>query len=430
MSNAKKNIILFYAGSLLFGLIAQKTKEISFTLPFIIALYEFAFLRDAASVRKKLLYLLPFAMLLAVIPFAIFSPEFGLSHTEKGVSDFIRTSQVKELATLSRWQYLVTQLSVIMTYLRLLFFPVNQNLDYDYPIYSSLFEPRVLFSLVFLGTLLASSIYLFARSWKKKNGAGLLVSFGVLWFFITLSVESSVIPIQDVIFEHRVYLPSIGIITAFVVSVFYGLTRLKTMGFKSTTVIIWGVLLIIVATFSAATYRRNEVWRDLLIMHSDIVKKSPLKARARVHLAIELFKRKRYNEALETFEYAVRLEPENSKTHNGLAVALSKMGRYEQALPHYYTALEINPANYDSYNNLGNTLILMGRFEDAIWYCREAIRLKPYLDMPHKNLGAALERMGRYEEAVQAYNEVIRLNPADTDIKKKLQALLGKIEKR
>jgi hypothetical protein len=92
---------------------------------------------------------------------------------------------------------------------------------YDYPAYGSLLEPGVFFSFLFLSSIVGLAIYLFTRSRKTNNGHGIFISFGVLWFFITLSVESSVIPIKDVIAEHRVYLPSIGIFAAFTATVSY-----------------------------------------------------------------------------------------------------------------------------------------------------------------------------------------------------------------
>ena len=47
-----------------------------------------------------------------------------------------------------------------------------------------------------------------------------LISYGIFWYFITLLIESSIIPIEDVIFEHRVYLPSAGAFMAIVTAVF------------------------------------------------------------------------------------------------------------------------------------------------------------------------------------------------------------------
>jgi hypothetical protein len=133
----------------------------------------------------------------------------------------------QETEEIPRGIYLLTQFRVIATYIRLLFLPVNQNLDYDYPLYNSLFEPGVFFSFLFLLSIFGLAIYLFKRSRKTGNGYSLMASFGILWFFITLSVESSIIPIRDVIFEHRLYLPSVGAVVAFGAAVFYGFDYLR-----------------------------------------------------------------------------------------------------------------------------------------------------------------------------------------------------------
>jgi hypothetical protein len=45
---------------------------------------------------------------------------------------------------------------------------------------------------------------------RANRAPGVLAFLAIAWFFLTLSVESSVIPISDVMFEHRVYLPSAG----------------------------------------------------------------------------------------------------------------------------------------------------------------------------------------------------------------------------
>jgi hypothetical protein len=126
----------------------------------------------------------------------------------------------KETAHISRTDYLLTQFRVIVTYMRLLIFPVNQNFDYEYPVYHSFFDPQVAFSFIFLFMIFLGGIYLIYASRlaaAKGNRHGLrLAAFGIFWFFLALSVESSIIPITDVIVEHRLYLPSIGIIIAFV----------------------------------------------------------------------------------------------------------------------------------------------------------------------------------------------------------------------
>ena len=107
--------------------------------------------------------------------------------------------------------YFLTEFSVIVVYLRLLVLPIDQNLDYDYPVYHSLLEPKVFVSFLFLSAIISLAFYLlFVSERSTRRNLFKLTGFGLLWFFLTLSIESSIIPIEDVILEHRLYLPSIG----------------------------------------------------------------------------------------------------------------------------------------------------------------------------------------------------------------------------
>ena len=103
--------------------------------------------------------------------------------------------------SLTSWQYFLTQLHVIPYYIKLLFIPTNLNLDYDWPITRSIDLPTVLFFML-LAAIAGFAIWVYRRS--------RLCSFAIIWFFVTLSVTSSFVVIYDVIFEHRLYLPSIG----------------------------------------------------------------------------------------------------------------------------------------------------------------------------------------------------------------------------
>ncbi len=199
--------LVSYVLALISAVLAMKTKEIAFTLPLLIILYEVTFF--AAPLKKKLLFLLPVALTLIIVPISVMHSGRPLGEL---LSDLSENTRVQ--SAVPRWDYLMTEMRVVTTYIRLIFVPVNQNLDYDYPIYHSLFTPSVFLSFVFLLSLFGLGVYLLssshARRMKDPELAPYhrLIGFGILWFFITLSVESSFIPIVDVIFEHRVYLPS------------------------------------------------------------------------------------------------------------------------------------------------------------------------------------------------------------------------------
>ena len=100
--------------------------------------------------------------------------------------------------------YFYTSLNVIWTYVRLLVLPINQNLDYDYAIAKTLFAFPTFLSLLGHLVLIAGTFILYhKRKWT-------IVPFGVAWFYIGLSPTQSIVPVVDVIFEHRAYMPSIG----------------------------------------------------------------------------------------------------------------------------------------------------------------------------------------------------------------------------
>src|SRR2546425_2959152 len=114
---------------------------------------------------------------------------------------------VKDFSGLLVWHYFLTQSRVILRYIRLLVFPSGLNLDYDFPISASLLEPGTLFSLLAL-------LVLIFVGWRWRNTQQ-IYCFSIFWFFLTLSPTSSIIPLPDVIFEHRVYLPLVCVSLSF-----------------------------------------------------------------------------------------------------------------------------------------------------------------------------------------------------------------------
>ena len=262
---------LWYGAALLSTILAMKTKENSFTLPFMILLVEVIFFR--AFSKKRWLTLLPFLLTLLTIP---------LSHVDAlGEAEGF----ARDTAEIGRFDYLFTQFRVILTYLRLLVLPINQNLDYDYPIYHSLFHPAVFLSFLVLLSLLGFAISLIGARAAGISASRLvkrrLIAFGILWFFLTLSIESSIIPIKDVIFEHRLYLPSVGFFLGIGLLAVHGWERWKRMRLPLA---VTGLL--ILGALSIATYRRNFVWKDKITLWQDVIEKAPQKPRGHYNLGL------------------------------------------------------------------------------------------------------------------------------------------------
>ncbi|MBA4373812.1 MAG: hypothetical protein C0402_13250 [Thermodesulfovibrio sp.] len=266
---------LLYAAGILSCILAMKTKEIAFTIPFIIAILEYMLFRDSALSHRRFTYLIPYMATLVIIPFSLLGPEYGLIGYGSGVDEITRRDKIFDLYQRSTYEYLINQFRVIVIYLRLLVLPVNQLAVYDLTASRSLFDMRVLGSLLLLLVLAGAAVYCWLKSLKADADnvpVYRMVSIGIIWFFVTLSIESSFIPIKDIIFEHRVYLPSVGFFAVFSVLCIRGAAHFfqgRSLYIKAAA-----VMLAIVIPLSIATYQRNFVWTDEVIFWDDIVQKT------------------------------------------------------------------------------------------------------------------------------------------------------------
>tara|TARA_B100000029_G_scaffold391410_1_gene388266 strand:+ start:433 stop:786 length:354 start_codon:yes stop_codon:yes gene_type:complete len=68
-------------------------------------------------------------------------------------------------------------------------------------------------------------------------------------------------------------------------------------------------------------------------------------ARAQVDFGIEVAMRDLWNEAIFRFERAIQIDPTYAEAWNNLAIAFENMGRLEDALEAYETALDLDPQN-------------------------------------------------------------------------------------
>ena len=345
-----------YAVSLISAILAMKTKEIAFTLPVVIALYEFMFFEG--KIKNKNLYLIPILLAILIIPLSIINVDKPIGDA---IGELREASQ--ETEEIPRWSYLFTQLRVIVTYIRLLFLPINQNLDYDYPLYNSFSNPQVFLSFLFLLIILALGIYLLYAK-RYTLSATRLISFGIFWFFITLSVESSIIPIRDVIFEHRLYLPVIGISIAFTSAIFYFVSRFTHYASRSgfprwvaptrITHYVFSLLLpIVVITLSIAAYQRNVVWQDGISLWEDVVRKSPQKARGHSNMGVVYKDKGMTDKAIEHYQIALRIKPDYAEAHNNLGNAYKDKGLTDKVIEEYQIALRLKPDYADARMELG-----------------------------------------------------------------------------
>ena len=400
ISMEEKKPYLHYSASIISAVLAMKTKEIAFTLPFIILLFEF--LLFIGKSKRPWPVLIIFALTLLIIPLSSIDALWD-------VEDQSFKRKTAETFIIPRWQYFLTQMKVILTYLRLLLLPINQNIDYDYQLSNSLFEADTFVSFLIHTSLIALAIFLLGR----YNGSRLL-GVGILWFYATLSVESSVIPIENIICEYRVYLPSFGFVLAIssIVILF-----LPIREYART---IAGAAIIILTIIGIFAFQRNHLWTDSSLLWEDAVKKSPNKIRTWVNYASYI----KPEDSIKIYEKVLSKDPWNLNALNGLAGAYIELGKIDEAEMILKKHSEI--ASTEKYmSNIVDVLIGKKEHERAIGYINKLIEKEPGRSVHYFRLGAIMEAINNKDEAVEAYRKALRFKPDDVDALNNLGNLIA-----
>ena len=382
-------VSVYYSGALLTAVLAMFSKEIAITLPLMILLYEFCFFKTKKNFNWK--YLLPFLLTILIIPITMY-----LTKNIHAINSGDLRNAMQGTTKVSATEYLFTQFRVIVTYIRLIFLPVNQNLDYDYPISQSILELPTFFSLLFLAAIL----YLGKRLFSKYK----LLSFAIFWFFLSLLPESSLFPINDVIFEHRLYLPLVGYCIFLVCGMYY-LFGKKTV----TTMVI--ALTMIIACNSVLAYQRNKVWIDEMTLLNDILQKSPNKARPHNNRGNSYMKIAKFDLALLDLNKAIELDPDYVEPRVNRGLIYDYQGKLTEALSDYNKAVEIDPHFVGAYDNRGDVYNKLGNFTQAIADYSKAIELDPAFAAAYNNRGNVYNKQGNFSQALSDFNKAIELNP-------------------
>lgn len=122
-----------------------------------------------------------------------------------------------------------------------------------------------------------------------------------------------------------------------------------------------------------------------------------------------------YKEAIEAYDQALKINPEDAMAWRDKGIALSKITLYKEALEAYDQALKLDPEDVDAWNNKGIALANLGKYEKAIEAYDQAIKINPEDAMAWYNKGVTLSKLGQTEKAIEAYDQAITINPEFND---------------
>jgi len=385
LENKNKYFVLAW----FFMVAAFYSKENSYTLPIMVGLLEFVLFENKKAILKRIALLLPFCLPWLIVYLTIYRAPLEFTDQQ----NFMRLAE----ENLPRHHYLFTQFNVICTYIRLLFFPIGQNLDYDYAISKTLFEFPTMASFLLLVGVMGIGVILF----KQQR----LVFLGIAWFFISLSVESSIIPIRDVIFEHRLYLPLYGFALCLVLCIYKFFNSIRD----------WKVACgIIILVFSLLTFSRNFIWQTERSLWADVVKKSPNKARPWINLGNAYGRLEDHKTAEKHFRKAIEVQPDYAPAYNALGAKYKNTSECDTAIEYYKKAIELDLGYGDAFYNMGLCYVAKEQYELAIESYLKAIHLRPNSAGYYDSLGAAYGFQRKYDLAIKNFEKAIEIDPKAT----------------
>jgi len=377
LSNQPKRELLFCA-SALFAAAAFFSKENSATLPVTLLLVEFTLIAPDTLPRwlknispQKWLLLILFCFLLLPLLFPTWQ-------------QIIKGYDTRPFTLAER---LLTELRVVAWYLSLLVLPLPSRmcLDHEFAVSTSLFSPvTTSFAMAFHLTLLLVAI----KNYRKRP----LLSVGIAWFYINLAIESTFVPLE-LVFEHRLYLPSFGFFLVLMYSydtLCYKLDKSEIPDLKKMSILL---LIMLAATSSLLTTLRNNDWKDSLSIYHDTVTKYPL----------------------------------NPRAAGNYALALSRVGLYDESSKMAKKSINLGRKNLETYitssNILLNNLIQQGKKDELLEWADKTIKginsdlngIGYYGLM--LSIGNAYEINEHYDKALSAYQKGIKFfSPFTTDL--------------
>lgn len=416
--HTSRTSLFYYALSGLSFLLALFSKETSIMMLLIIPLYDFMFISSFnwKEFKKRLLPLLLIGLFVGIMAIWRLS---ALTTIDQIISVYMNMNAPIDKFPWTgadmNWtpiEYFLTELRIVSRYIFLILFPIPSYMVFDYsnayPVSKGLFTPISTFvSFLFLASLLFLSL----RYIKRFP----LVSFGILWYLILISLESFIAVGLDPYFEHRNYLPVFGILLVL------SSTIVCTDKLKAKSKVIIFIFAVII--LSVLTFMRNGAWTDEETLWKDVAEKVPDNRRALMSLSSAYIKQGKFSEAEQYLRDALEIHPLTPKSKfqillNTASIYRDTNRRQEarEILNDLLSEESISKTDKSQiYFFLGEMEREEGNLDDAKNYLEKAVAYRIEQDNPRllTSLGIVHFMLGNVREAESMFLSSLKIDQND-----------------
>jgi hypothetical protein len=252
-------------------------------------------------------------------------------------------------------------------YVQLVLWPGALSVDYSYdafPVSTTIADPRAIASVVALG-LLAGVAW---SSWRLGRRGGL----GLAWAGVALLPVSHVVPFRELLAEHYLYVPMMGLAVAVSGMLDGALAR-----WSGRRPVLIASAVMVLAALMTRTIVRNRDWRDRITLWSATVAVVPRCARAQYNLGQAYFERSRLADAERAWLTAAALQPDDRETTRGLAMVYYRLGNHELAAAKIDAVIAAKPDDGEAQTLAGYIALDSGKPERAREYFDAALAVLP-----------------------------------------------------
>jgi len=288
---------------------------------------------------------------------------------------------------------LATQLKAIPFYAYTNLMPAHLSVEPQFFEASQLLAPVPVLSLA-LVTCMAAAVIVLRRTCPAA-------AFGAGWFAVTLA-PSSIVPLNVLVNEHRLYLPLVG--GTLLAGALLGAAGARRRALAPALLMVWAVLV----------WQRNSDWASEETIWLDAAHKGPAMPRVHVNLGKGYLESGRYDEAIAASRRGLALDPDLALAHYNIGTAYLNQEHYEEAIASFEAALELQPAMMEALNNLGNAYQHQKRYDRSIEIFRLALAQSDWSQL-HHNMGAAFLAAGQADSSAAHFQQAHDAEPEDRE---------------
>lgn len=312
----------------------------------------------------------------------------------------VQKDRFGELAApfVDRWTYALNQPLILLHYLRRAVWPAGLCLDhYRLPVESPLLLAAGLTAVAAAAAVAVASVFRAPR-----------LTLCIAVFFALLGPTSSFLPVNDLMVEHRMYLPLAVVVAGCVGGFWQAASRWSGRSGQRLAMAAGCTAFVALA---ATTFLRSGVFATRYAMWQDVTTKAPENPRAWAGLADELVKRGDLDASLVAIDRSLALAPDAQAAHALRSNVLLALERPDEALAAAERSIVIDPLRGRGHTRRAAALVDLGRFEDALADCQRAVELDTDDVMALRLLSEALVRTDRNAAAVEICRRLFAIDP-------------------